>query len=214
MKKVLFILLMAILVAGITSCDGNKKQQSNTTTEQVADSSLVVEDLISMDREAMTLEFTKNYKWYETCIVNQDNFDSNNASTPVVVEVTNIFQCPLNNHVASAEMQVVEYTHTKDTTTMKVNKGFWLGDQPMNNEKINLTYTDAYAKMMATNLPKPHSKQCVLRKELGPKKCNPQYIFGNKQAQIYVDAITGNVTDKNPAYEGFGDVEPPAGQRH
>jgi hypothetical protein len=43
----------------------------------------------------------------------------------------------------------------------------------------------------------------VLRKEVAPLDCNPQYIFGNKRAQLYVDAVTGEVKDYNPAYKGF-----------
>jgi hypothetical protein len=53
---------------------------------------------------------------------------------------------------------------------------------------------------MAANAPKPHSRQVVLRKEVGPNSINPQYIFGNFQAQLYVDAVTGDVKTKNPAF--------------
>lgn len=70
----------------------------------------------------------------------------------------------------------------------------------MNEEVINISYKEAYEKMMEANYPKPHSKHCVLRKEVGPYDCNPQYIFGNIEAQIYVDAVTGAVSDQSPAF--------------
>lgn len=73
----------------------------------------------------------------------------------------------------------------------------------MNDELIKLTYKDAFDRVMATNCPKPHSQHVVLRKELGPKVANPQYIFGNSSAQLYVDAVTGEVRDTNPVFEGL-----------
>ena len=80
----------------------------------------------------------------------------------------------------------------------------------MNNEAIKVSFKEAYNKIMATNYPKPHSRHVVLRKEIGPQDANPQYIFGNSQAQIYVDAVTGDVTDKNPAFPA--DLKMPLGE--
>ena len=200
MKKLFLFALICAIFMGFTSCDKNK---NNAQVGQKVDTTLVVENLISMDREAMTLNYNKDYRWYETCIVAQDYFDSENASEVVVTGVSNIFQYLVNATENSADVQVVMYTHVKDSTVTEVKSGFWVGDEPMNDKQIKLTYVEAYNKMMATNMPKPHSRQCVLRKELGPKDANPQYIFGNVKAQIYVDAVTGEVSDKNPVYKGF-----------
>lgn len=55
---------------------------------------------------------------------------------------------------------------------------------------------------MASNFPKPHSRNCVLRREIGPiPDVNPQYIFGNTKSQLYVDAVTGSVTNHTPAFQ-------------
>lgn len=202
MKKLFLFALVCAMFMGITSCNSLKSKNEDKAVGDV-DTTLVVENLISTDREAMTLNFNKDYRWYETCIVNQEYFDGEKADKPIVTGVSNIFQYLVNATEKSADVQVVMYTHVKDSTVTEIKSGFWVGDEPMNDKQIKLTYVEAYNKMMATNMPKPHSRQCVLRKELGPKDCNPQYIFGNVRAQIYVDAVTGNVTDKNPAYEGF-----------
>ena len=81
--------------------------------------------------------------------------------------------------------------------------GFWVEDFPMNEENIAVSYQEAYEKLMAVNLPKPHTRQVVLRKQIGPKPCNPQWIFGNLREQLYVDAVTGEVRDYNPSFEGL-----------
>lgn len=74
----------------------------------------------------------------------------------------------------------------------------------MHVEDIEITFNEAFQRVMESNYPKPHSKNCVLRKEVGSTDYHPQYIFGNPHAQLYVDAVTGEVTDKNPIYEVYG----------
>ena len=196
-KLILFVLLCAIFV-GITSCNSCKK---NEAVEAKVDTTLVVENIISTDREAMTLQYDNDYRWYETCITVKDFYDSDSVGEPVVIGVSNIFQYIVEQDSTCADVQVVLFTHVKDTCVVEARPGFWVGDMILNNEEIKLTFVDAYNKMMQANCPKPHSRQCVLRKELGPTLgVNPQYIFGNIQKQIYVDAVTGNVTDKNPVF--------------
>ena len=90
--------------------------------------------------------------------------------------------------------------HTLDTSTIEVKEGFWVEDYPLNNEAVCISFEEAFTKLMEANCPKPHSRHCVLRKEIGPVDANPQYIFGNSRAQIYVDATTGEVSTINPVF--------------
>ena len=89
---------------------------------------------------------------------------------------------------------------TKDATTYEDKKGFWVEDYPLIGDSIKLTYKDAFKRVMETNSPKPHTKNCVLRKPVGPVECNPQYVFGNIHVQLWVDAVTGDVNNSNPAF--------------
>jgi len=199
MKKLLLCALVCAMFIGVTSCNSCKKNETNV--EAKVDTTLVVENIISTDREAMTLQYDSAYRWYETCITVKDFFDGDSVGEPVVMGVSNIFQYVVDQDSTSADIQVVLYTHVKDTCVVEARPGFWVGDMILNNEEIKLTFVDAYNKMMQANCVKPHSRQCVLRKELGPiLGVNPQYIFGNVQRQVYVDAVTGNVTDKNPVF--------------
>jgi len=101
----------------------------------------------------------------------------------------------------SYDTKVVAIAHTKDNNGIDVKEhAFWVGDFPLNEEEVKLTFSNAFDRLMETNLPKPHSKYVVLRKELGPINANPQYIFGNQNYQVYVDAVNGNVTEHNPVY--------------
>lgn len=207
MKKLLLVSLFLALFVGLTSCDGKKKEQA--AEKQTADSALVVENIVNLDKQYMFNNYAKDWRWYETCIVLKDFLDSENCDG-TVSGVSNIFQAIVNRE-EGIDTKVVMITHVGDSTQIDEVHSFWVEDFPMNDDAIKLTFKEAFDKVMATNSPKPHSRQVVLRKEVGPNQINPQYIFGNTKAQLYVDAVTGTVTDKNPAFPA-GKLNKPLGE--
>lgn len=168
--------IVSIMATGCSSCQSeNKKQESG-----VGLSVLTPENTISTDREYMSLNVSNDYRWYETiAIVLTDWLDAENQ-TGSIESIDNVFQ------VVTADAF-----------------GGDSEDFPLNEETIKLTFKQAYEKVMATNSPKPHSKRCVLRLPIGPKPCNVQWCFGNIEEQLLVDAVTGEVRNFNPAFEGF-----------
>ena len=114
--------------------------------------------------------------------------------------ISNVFQVVEEKDSSSYDTFVVLAAHTKDATTYEDKKGFWVEDYPLIGDSIKLTYKDAFKRVMETNSPKPHTKNCVLRKPVGPIECNPQYVFGNIHVQLWVDAVTGDVNNSNPAF--------------
>lgn len=200
MKKLMLFMLSVLfcLVLGFSSCTScnNSKDSENTTS--LTKSELVVENLISTDRQAMFNKVGGDYRWFETCMMLNDFLDEENDGS--LAEVVNVFQSVVNRN-EGFDTEVFKFQHFADGThaTDSIH-GFWVEDYPLENEAIKLTYKEAYDKLMAVNLPKPHSRYVTLRKQVGPKECNPQYIFGNLRAQIYVDAVTGEVSDVNPAF--------------
>ena len=181
-------MLIAVL---FTACDKQK-------AKEVEKAELNVENLISTDRQDMFMNYAQDYFWYETCVTLKEYLDSD-ETTDEIVGTTSIFQI-LEDKSTSIDTRVVMITHTAEETVVEVKQGFWVDDLVLNQEAICITFAEAYEKMMEANYPKPHSRQCVIRKPLGPKECNPQYIFGNIRAQLYVDAVTGEVNYKNPAF--------------
>lgn len=207
-----FIKFIGVAVLGLalmlTSCDG-KKEKENNDFESEEVKGLIVENTISTDRESAFLNFSNDYRWFETCIDLEKYLDEENNG--VVLGVSNVFQVVEDRDSDGYDTRVILYAHAYGESTIEVKDyAFWVGDLPLNEEEIKLTFKDAFDRLMQANLPKPHSKHCVLRKELGPKNCNPQYIFGNTKSQVYVDAVTGCVTDKNPVYEGFDSPREPS----
>ena len=47
---------------------------------------------------------------------------------------------------------------------------------------------------------------------IGPVTINAQYIFGNLESQIWVDAVTGDVKNSNPAFPDSLGFKMPLGE--
>lgn len=197
MRKLIFCLsVLACLFMMSCSCEKNKPTEDVAVNDSTA--GFVVENLTGMDRQKMFQDYGKSYNWYETCIVLKDFLDSEETDG-TVTGVSNIFQVS-EEKGSGVDVHVIMFTHVGDSTQVDVVNSFWVEDFPMNEDAIKLTFKEAYDRVMAANAPKPHSRQVVLRKQIGPNPINPQYIFGNQTAQLYVDAVTGDVRTKNPAF--------------
>lgn len=201
MKK--FIILLSIL-ACFTSCkctNGAPQEPVIDPEIEVVDSLGIVEQAQGLDRQAMFLRYGENFKWFETGVQLRDFLDEENDGT--VDMIVNIFQVAEQRETGNFDTYVLKFQHFGEECIEDSIHGFWLDDFPLNEEEIVITFNEAYEKVMEVNLPKPHTRQVVLRKELGPNPANPQWIFGNLKSQIYVDAVTGEISEENPAYRGL-----------
>lgn len=219
MKKIslLMMSLLFSLIIGFSSCNGCKNSEAQIitdSTEVVAKDSVVainVEHAIATDRQAMFLKFGKDYRWWETDILLPEFLDSEDVTSDPVM-VVNIFQSVIEKG-NGADTWVWKYQHLADGTVLKDSiHGFWVEDQPLNEEVIKVKYTEAYDRIMQANAPKPHSKQVVLRNPVGPVTINTQWIFGNLQSQLWVDAVTGDVKTSNPAFPEEKGFKMPLGE--
>ena len=199
MKKTIFMIALALCaLIGFTSCNdcGGKEEKEAIDTVKVAE--LILENTVSLDRETIYAQYSKDYCWYESQIIMKDLLDGDTDGS--IESITNVFQAFDEN----GDPMVIRFNHTLDSVVVMVDPGYWLEDLVLDGRPINLTFKDAFNKVMATDAIKPHSKCCTLRRELGPKLLlDPQYIFGNIKARLYVDAVTGDVTNTDPAFEGF-----------
>ena len=213
MKKALFSIfgiLTLCFALTFTSCNSCKSANEDPV-ETVADTAVcgnqmtlsMVENVISVDRQDMYMAHGGDYRWFETCVEFDNYFDE--ESDENIHSIVDVFQVVVERGKA-ADVTVYAYTHLADTMAVYPKMGFWIEDYPMEEEAFELTWSEAYDRMMEANCPKPHSRQACLRKPIGPIACNPQYVFGNIRSQVWVDAVTGDVKNSNPAFpdeEGF-----------
>lgn len=187
MKKNLILLFVMVLTIILASCV-RKKQP---VVEPVADT-LVVENFISTDKELVFLNYGEKYVWYETNVTLKNFLDEENNAE--IEEVGNVFQ------LVEGDPEVVVTTHNALVDKTEIFHSFWIEDFDMSGDSIVVTFKEAFDMVMAVNLPKPHSKHVVLRKPIGPLPCNPQWVFGNVKSQIWIDAVTCEVAESNPAF--------------
>lgn len=183
-------LMASVLLLGAASCTSCNQEKQKMET--------MVEQTIKSDRTYMCENYGCVYVWYESSITLNDFLDAEDCDG-TVFGVANVFQVSTED-AEGYETSVIMFTHTPDAYKVTETPGFWIEDFAIDTAEIAITYRQAFQRMMESNYPKPHSRFCVLRKEIGPVSCNPQYIFGNQHGQIYVDAKTGAVTDNNPAF--------------
>lgn len=206
MKKFIYLSVVAMMALAVgfsscSSCESKKKGEEKKESPIKVVGKLNVENAISTDREYMYLHYRSDYRWFETSILLKDFIDAD--SEMEIESLSNVFQV-IEPKSGGYDTHVIFSSHTSETVSIDENLGFWIEDFPLNEQAIKISFEEAYSRMMEANLPKPHSRHCVLRKEVGPKVANPQYIFGNVRAQVYVDAVTGDVSDKNPVFDVNG----------
>lgn len=204
MKKFLVFLMGLMLMIGVSSCNSCTKGQTepvDQTDTTVVVAVPTVEEIIGLDKQAMFLNHAENYRWFETGVQLKNFLDEENDG--IFDLVVNVFQVVEQYDSTSFDTFVYKYQHVGEDVFEEAVHGFWVEDYPLNEEAIKVTFAEAFQKVQEVNLPKPHTRQVVLRKQIGPKDANPQWIFGNLHSQIYVDAVTGAVSKDNPAFNGL-----------
>ena len=202
MKKFFVILASLLLMIGVSSCNSCTNSSTDPSFADVETvDSLYVEHTIAVDRQAMYAKGVDNdYRWFETNIRLVNFLDEEYEG---IEEVVNVFQTVESRDEHSFDTVVYKFQHTADGTVEGFTHGFWVEDFPLNDEQVTVTFVQALEKVNEVNLLKPHSRYAVLRKQIGPVDANPQWIFGNSKAQLYVDAVTGEVSEDNPAFRGL-----------
>ena len=201
---------------GLASCSSCGSKQENNLGTEAKDSvaqvgKIDVEHAIAMDRQAMYLKFGDQYRWYETDMRLPEFLDGENVTSEPTILV-NIFQS-IVEFDNGADTYVWKFQHFPDGTVLTDSiHGFWIENFPLNEDVIKFSYKEAFDRMMESNFPKPHSRNVVLRNPVGPVGINAQWIFGNISEQLWVDAVTGDVKNSNPAFPEEKGFKMPLGE--
>lgn len=195
------------------SCTGcnSSKEDIKLQDSVVATTVLDVEHSIALDRQTMYVNYKDNYRWYETEILLPEFMNSDSAiSNPEMI--VNVLQSIVEEG-NGADVWVHKFQHFNDGTIVHDSiQGFWIENYALNDEVIKLKYTEAWDRMMQTNFPKPHSRYVTLRNPIGPIAVNTQWIFGNINEQIWIDAVTGDAKNSNPAFPEEKGFKMPLGE--
>ena len=217
MKKILVFLMSVVLFAACSSCSQPQQKDLKVadTTEVIIDSVkapvIDVDHAIATDRQAMYVNYKNDYRWFEIEILLPYFLDSDSATSAPEM-VVNVLQSIVDKG-NGADVWVHKFQHFKDGTVVHDSiQGFWIENYALNDEAIKLNYLQAWDRMMAVNFPKPHSKHVTLRNPIGPVAINTQWIFGNIHEQIWIDAVTGDAKNSNPAFPKEKGFKMPLGE--
>ena len=191
-----FILLTAIAFvcsAMLSACSGCKAGKP-PKEDAAAVGGLVLERTISADREFMFARYdATGYVWLESQIVLQEAVSAETCDG-AIASIVNVFQFTDEN--GDPQVILSTYEAGKAHSVPVPIPGFWLGDSPINDDPVKITFSKAFERLRQANTILPDSRCCVLRKPVQPGAFqHPQYIFGNSKRWVKVDAVTGDVTD-------------------
>ncbi len=213
MKKVLFfgflLAIVSIMATGCDSCQSGNKKQGAPSQEQVindgSDYDGVVKDFTAcvshiqaLHRQTMfALIDGGYYEWRNSKVLFNDSITFGNIDELKVVEVTDVF-CYFNDE--GPQVQFIASNVEKGTIIPHVIHDVWIEDASLNNKEIKLSAEDVLAKLKEWNGVLPPAVCMNLRYPVGPCECNAQWVIGNAYDVIFVDAVTGDISNWNPAF--------------
>lgn len=209
MKKFLSIaaILLALTIMS-ASCNGCGKQAEPTQHSEIYTSSgnLVFENVVSTDSQSIFVQAKEKdvvvFLYEAEALLDKSIDEAEYPEEAKLVQVSTTFQTFSDKEGYNIVHRV---TQADGNSYESTTPGIYIEDFAMNANQIKLTFIQAYQQLLKANaeanISKPHSRKCTLRKPIGPKDCNPQYVFGTISQPIFVDAVDGKVMTSNPAFE-------------
>ena len=196
MKKILgtiFLTLLVMLAVGVVIGFANKRKTAKTEVNGYNKTveSLVKEDFKYFDNMAGKVVL------YEVRVVMPQAF--NIADKFVAQEVCNVFQNTIETKTGF-ETTVYFFTHQLNdcNTDVDIHRGaFVLDDKPIEMDSIEVTFDKAFKLAKQSNYIPSKSRYMTLRHGVGAVDMGLSYWIGNDNyGLMFVDAVTGKVTDK------------------
>lgn len=227
---VIAVLTVSMTFASCSGCKGSNSEQANAPEEQSIDPVApwhdydgVVQDFTAgtshiqalhrqtmygiiqhMQDEGRTIVPDGKYQWRNSLVILNDTVTQENIADLHVVSVRDVFF--YWDDQRGPQVQYIT-DHIKDGTQIPYPiTDVWIEDTDMSDAPIKLSAEEALMRLKEWNattngvLP----KDCdfiILRLPVGPKDCNPQWVFGDIGDVLFIDAVTGEVRDYDPAFK-------------
>lgn len=209
-KTILFSFLLAIVSIMATGCcccqTENKNQQ--TVSEQtgfandydgvIPDMTAGVAHIQALHRQTMfNLIDGTDYEWRNSKVLFNDSIKLENIDALKVVDVTDVFYY-WNSE--GPNVQIIATDAQKGTIILPAIHDVWIEDANLSNKEIKLTAENVLQRLKEWNGLIPAAKSMSLRYPVGPMECNAQWVIGNQYDVIFIDAVTGSITNWCPAF--------------
>jgi len=215
MKKFLFsmltVVLLGMMVGAMSSCNGCGKGEPGSpavdnkeTVTAASDYDGVVQDftagvanIVALHRQTMfKLVNGQKYEWRNLQVLFNDSIKAETLDDLHITDITSVFYYwndgPWVQYITSnVKKGVLIPTRIPDV---------WIEDNDLSNAEIKLWPDDVLARLKQWNGVIPPANVLILRLPVGPRKCNAQWVIGNIFDVIFVDAVTGEITNWCPAF--------------
>ena len=204
--KMLGVLLLAVLSLVMGSCNGCVKSEpkaGDTVVVNASDYDGVVMDFTAgvshiqaLHRQTMYTQVAEDYEWRNSKVLFNDTIRTDNIDALKVVDVTDVFQY----WDEGPWVQFISSNATKGTIMPPAIQDVWIEDASLNEAPIKLSAEDVLTKLKEWNGVIPPAVCMSLRLPVGPMVCNAQWVIGDVFDVIFVDAVTGEISNWNPAF--------------
>ena len=223
------LVCVCVAFAGCTKCSNAQREASATDGQSVQpvapwhDYDGVIQDFTAgvshiqalhrqtmygiiqhLQDEGHEIALDGKYQWRNSRVLLNDTVTAENIDDLHVVAVNDVFY-----YWDNGRGPFVQYIndHVKFGTQIPFPiNDVWIEDRDMSDAPIKLSAEEALMELKEWNattngiLP----KDCdfiILRLPVGPKDCNPQWVFGDIGDVLFIDAVTGEVRDYDPAFK-------------
>lgn len=217
--KVMGVLLLAVMTL-VCSCNGCKGETAKIDDPVVVyhDYDGVVQDFTagvghiqalhrqtmfsmiqSLESQGHTVAHPGKYEWRNSLVILNDTVTLENIDDLHVVSVRDVFYYWDNQF--GPQVQYIT-SHVKYGVQIPWPIcDVWIEDGNMSDKPIKISAEQALMRLKEWNGILP--KDCnfiILRLPVGPKDCNPQWTFGDVDDVLFIDAVTGEIRDYDPAF--------------
>lgn len=211
MKRFLFCALAAVLLSAMagtmSSCKGCKGETAQKETPQVyhdydgvvQDFTAGVSQIQALHRQTMFSTLgVKDFQWRNSRVVFNETLTLENIDDVKVAAVNDVF------FYWNERGPWVQYINSHVVNGVQIPwpiNDVWIEDADLSDQPIKLSAEQALARLKEWNGILP--KDCnflTLRLPVGPKDCNVQWVIGDVYDVVFVDAVTGEVKDWDPAF--------------
>lgn len=149
--------------------------------------------------EGHTIVPNGKYQWRNSLVILNDTVTMENIDDLHVVAVNDVFF-----YWDSQKGPMVQYINSHVKYGVQIPypiNDVWIEDKDMSDKPIKLSAEEALMRLKEYNgiLPKG-CNFLTLRLPVGPKDCNVQWVFGDVYDVLFIDAVTGEIRDYDPAF--------------
>jgi hypothetical protein len=209
----LLLAIVSIMATGCTSCQSENTKQETVYHDYdgvVQDFTAGVSHIQALHRQKMynIIQFLKeqgheialnNYQWRNSLVILNDTVTAENIDDLHIVSIRDVFYYWSNKF--GPQVQYITDHVVYGTQIPYPISDVWIEDRDMSNAPIKLSAEEALTRLKEWNGILP--KDCnfiILRLPVGPKDCNPQWVFGDVGDVLFIDAVTGEIRTWNPAF--------------